>query len=393
MIDNFGMQAFLRQWLNDIQDGQRSTGAISLIDPSRDGCCYGWAPEWDAAYPLVAWDLYVNYGDRGVLESHYDSLTSYMQWQISSLKDDISPPGAYGDWYSPGYSFAPEDRRLSATAYVYQETAVMADIAFVLGHSDDVARYKSTAESIDSSFNQLFLNPATGQYQTATDPGYRQASNAIPLEFGMVPAAYQSSVLRGLVNDVGARDDHLNTGFLGTPALLDVLTQDGYANLSQAITDQTTYPSWGQWIEAGADTLWEEWGLVARSHDIPSLGSVDAWFYQDVAGISSDPEHPGYQHSVIKPYPMAAPSNASASYNSVYGPIKSAWTATSTTFDLDATIPPNATSTIYIPVTNCSTITESGVPVANAPGVISLGTSNGRAAFNVGSGSYHFACA
>lgn len=392
MIDNFGMDAFLRQWLNDIQDGQRPTGVISVIDPPRDGCCYSWNPEWDAAYPLVAWDLYVSYGDRGALESHYASLTSYMQWQISSLKNGISPAGAFGDWYSPGYTAAPEDRRLSATAYVYSETEVMADIASVLGHSDDAASYRSTAQSIDTAFNQLFLNPVTGQYQTASDPGYRQASNAIALEFGMVPAEYQASVLQGLVDDVRARDDHLNTGFLGTPALLDVLTQRGYAGLAQAITNQTTYPSWGQWLDAGADTLWEEWGLSARSHDIPTLGSVDAWFYQDVGAISADPQRPGYQHSIIKPYPMAAPSHASASYDSMYGQIKSAWTATATTFDLNATIPANATSTIFIPVATCSTITESGIPAASAPGVESLGVSNGYAAFSVGSGSYHFRC-
>lgn len=265
MIDNFGMDAFLRQWLNDIQDGQRSNGEISEIDPPRDGCCYSWNPEWDAAYPLVAWDLYVNYADRSVLESHYASLTSYMQWILGSLKDGISPPGSFGDWYSPGYSAAPEDRRLSATAYVYEETEVMADIADVLGYTADAASYRSTAQTIDNAFNQLFLNPATGYYQTATDPGYRQASNAIPLEFGMVPAQYQASVLQSLVNDVTARGDYLNTGFLGTPALLAVLTQDGDADLAQAITNQTTYPSWGQWIAAGADTLWEEWGLDALS--------------------------------------------------------------------------------------------------------------------------------
>ena len=67
MTDNFGMDAFLAQWLNDIQDGQRADGSISMIDPIRDGCCYGYAPEWTAAYPLVSWDIYVRYGDRDVL--------------------------------------------------------------------------------------------------------------------------------------------------------------------------------------------------------------------------------------------------------------------------------------------------------------------------------------
>ena len=93
------------QWLNDIQDGQRADGSISLIDPIRDGCCYGYAPEWTAAYPLVSWDIYVRYGDRDLLSSHYDSLTKYMQWQIGSLQNGISPAGQYGDWNSPGFEY------------------------------------------------------------------------------------------------------------------------------------------------------------------------------------------------------------------------------------------------------------------------------------------------
>ena len=393
MTDNFGMDAFLAQWLNDIQDGQRADGSISVIDPIRDGCCYGYAPEWTAAYPLVAWDLYVRYGDLDVLSSHYDSLVNYMQWQIGSLQNGISPPGPYGDWYSPGYSSAPEDRRLSATAYVYHETEIMADIADALGHTADAASYRSTAEYIKTQFNALFLNTTTGQYQTATDPGYRQANNAIPLEFGMVPDQYRASVLQSLVADVNARGGHLNTGFLGTPALLDALTQGGHADLAQAIANQTTYPSWGQWIEAGADTLWEQWGLNARSHDIPSLGSIDAWFYEDVAGISPDPAHPGYQNSIIKPHPMAAPSSASASIDTAYGQVKSSWTAGATVFTLNVQVPGNATATVDVPLDNCSVVTESGVPAGQAAGVQSLGTtSDGYASFSVGSGNHHFKC-
>lgn len=393
MTDNFGMDAFLAQWLNDIQDGQRADGSISVIDPIRDNCCYGWAPEWDAAYPLVAWDLYVRYGDSDVLESHYDSLTRYMQWQIGSLKDGISPAGPYGDWNSPGFSTAPEDRRLSATAYMYHETMVMADIAAALGHDDDAANYRSTADFIKTQFNALFLNTTTGQYRTATDPGYRQANNAIPLEFGMVPDAYRLSVLQSLVDDVTARGDHLNTGILGTPALLDVLTTSGHADLAHAIVNQTTYPSWGQWLQAGADTLWESWGLNARSHNHPMFGTVDAWFYQDVAGISPDPEHPGYQHSIIKPYPMAAPSQASASIDTVYGQIGVAWAAGTTTFNLNVRVPGNATATVEVPVANCSVVTENGQPADQVPGITSLGIADGYAQFDVGSGDYHFRCA
>lgn len=390
--DNFGMDAFLAQWLNDIQDSQRADGSISVIDPIRDRCCYLYAPEWTAAYPLLAWDLYVRYGDIGMLRSRYDSLTKYMKWQLGRLTNGISPPGMYGDWSSPGFNAPPEDRRLSATAYVYQATEIMADIAAALGHTADAASYRSTANSIDTRFNALFLNATAGKYRTATDPGYRQASNAIPLEFGMVPSQHLAAVLRSLAQDVNARGGHLNTGMLGTPALLDVLTKTGHAGLAQQITNQTNFPSWGQWIKAGADTIWEEWGLAVRSRDQPTLGTVDSWFYEDVAGISPDPAHPGYRNSIIKPHPMAAPSSASASIGTPYGQVKSSWTAAAAAFTLNVQVPGNATATVGVPLDNCSVVTESGVAAAKAVGVRSLGRTGGYASFSVGSGTYNFKC-
>jgi alpha-L-rhamnosidase len=390
MTDNFGMNAFLAKWLGDVRDSERADGSISQIDPIRDDCCYGWAPEWTAAYPLVAWELYVKYGDRQVLESHYDTLVKYMQWQTGSLVDGIAPASMWGDWASPGYGVGPEDRRLSATAYVYRQAIVMAGIAAALGHTEDADRYTATAGSIRARFNEAFLDNASGEYKTASDPGYRQASNAIPLAFGMVPEEYRRSVLDGLVRDVLAHDRHLNTGILGTPALLDVLTRNGHADLAQAAVDQTTYPSWGEWIRAGADTMWEGWGLDGRSRNHPMLGTVDAWFYQDVVGISPDPQFPGFKHTIIQPFPMAAPSHATASYDSVYGQIEATWTASADGFSLDVHIPVNTSATVLVPVGNSPTVLESGRPAGAAPGVESLGIADGYARFCVGSGDYHF---
>jgi len=74
MADNFGVAAFLTKWVGDIRDGQRADGSLSMIDPIRDGCCYAWAPEWTGAYPIVAWQIYLRYGDRRVLDAHYDAL-------------------------------------------------------------------------------------------------------------------------------------------------------------------------------------------------------------------------------------------------------------------------------------------------------------------------------
>lgn len=62
------------------------------------------------------------------------------------------------------------------------------------------------------------------------------------------------SISKSIVTDVTSRDMHLNTGALSTKHLLPVLTAYGYADVALALAHQTTFPSWGFWIENGATT-------------------------------------------------------------------------------------------------------------------------------------------
>jgi alpha-L-rhamnosidase len=390
MIDNYDMASFLTKWLTDVRDGQRADGSISMIDPIRDGCCYAWAPEWTAAYPVVAWELYLRYGDRQVLESHYDGLTKYLQWQTGSMDNGIAPAGVWGDWAAPGYTYAPEDHRLTATAYIYRQVLIMADIAGVLGHGDAATRYRETAAHIRDRFNETFLNAGDGRYETATDPGYRQASNALPVAFGIVPDEYRTAVVDGLVADIRTHGGHLDTGILGTPALLQALTENGHADVAYGIVSQTTYPSWGEWLKAGADTLWEEWGLAGRSRNHPMHGTVDEWFFRYVAGIAPDPAHPGYQNTLIQPR-LATPVNqARASHDSPYGTVSVAWKLANGGLVLDVDIPANATATVWVPAADASKVREDGCPAGSAPGVHFSRFADGYAEYQVGSGRYQF---
>ena len=97
----------------------------------------------------------------------------YLRWQTGSLANGIAPPSIWGDWSAPGFGVGPEDRRLTATAYVYRQAEIMADVAGVLGRADDAAAYRATADDIRRAFNDTFLNVQAARYETALDPGYR----------------------------------------------------------------------------------------------------------------------------------------------------------------------------------------------------------------------------
>jgi alpha-L-rhamnosidase len=383
-IYNFDMARFFTEWLDDIRDSQQPNGQLPIIIPSPGWGYTSWgtpSPVWTAVYPIMAWRMYQNYGDRRVLEEHYPTIKKYLDWEISRLQDGIAT-SALTDYMAPGYNGnPPEDGRLAGTAYIYRQLTILADIAQVLGQTADTGHYRQIADVVRDRFNAMFLNTTKGQYETAKDPGYRQTSNLLPLAFGMVPEAYRQRVLDGIVADVHARGDHLNTGTLGTEVILPVLTENGHADLANAIASQRTYPSWGYWYANGADTMWEAWGLTARSRAHFFMGMVDEWFYRDLAGITTDPARPGYQHIVIRPYPDSGPERVRASHTSPYGQITSAWVRTGNGFRLTVTVPVNTTATVCVPAAQDATVTGDGRP---------MGRRDGCAYFEVGSGTYHF---
>ena len=67
-----------------------------------------------------------------------------------------------------------------------------------------------------------------------------------------------------------------------------------------------------------------------------------------MAGIRLDPERPGYEHVIIAPTPGEL-DHAEATFESVRGPIRSAWRLQDGTFQLDVDIPANVTATVVLP--------------------------------------------
>jgi alpha-L-rhamnosidase len=142
-------------------------------------------------------------------------------------------------------------------------------------------------------------------------------------------------------------------------------------------------------VERGATTLWQNWdGSQSRNHVM--FGSIDDWFYKALAGIRYDPKRPGFKHTIIKPTPAGDLTWVEASHTSMYGTITSAWQRDGDRFSLTVEIPANTQATIHVPMTDPSTVAESGTAPAEAEGVRFLRAESGYAVYTVGSGTYTF---
>ena len=136
-----------------------------------------------------------------------------------------------------------------------------------------------------------------------------------------------------------------------------------------------------------------------NSHNHPMFGSVGAWFYQALGGIT--PETPCYERIRIAPQIVRDLTSVSATVETVRGTISSSWSHMPGTITLEVAIPVNSTATVVIPKDNEATdltllegdhaVWENGKFVPGTPGITGTSqTKEGNLVIEVGSGRYAF---
>jgi alpha-L-rhamnosidase len=289
-------------------------------------------------------------------------------------------------------------------------------MAAILGKDADAKAYQELASQIRSAFHKEFYDAKNGSYSTGS-----QTANAMAIYMDIPPdekrehSSIKGAVQFALTKKIVYEDDsHIKTGFIGAKILLPTLTKMGRSDLAYDIVNQTTYPGWGYMVANGATTLWELWnnkvGPSMNSHNHPMLGSVGGWFYQAIGGINPDPRAPGYRKILIRPQVVRDLTSASATIETVRGPVTTSWTHTPGRVTLDVTIPVNSEAQVVIPKDDEMgevVVRESGrvvwdgnAFVSGTPGVISgtqgaeavafLGPERNGVAFEIGSGRYSF---
>jgi alpha-L-rhamnosidase len=388
----FDLRRLLPKWIDDIADSQGPDGNLPGIAPDNGWGLgpYGQAPPWNAAFILVPWSLYERYGDREVLERHYDAQRRYVEHELTRARPDGTHPSFLNDYLAPRYGSgnSPEDPALAGTAYAHRNVSVFAQIAETLGKREDAAHYRAAAARIRDAFNAAYLRGDA--YVTASDPGYRQTSNLLALAFGLVPADREAAVEQRLLREIEAKGQHLDTGALGTRELLPELTRRGHGELAYTLVTQPTYPSFRFIVDQGATSWWEGWEPTVRSYDHTFVqGTIDQWLVEWVAGIR--PLAPGYERALIQPHPLGDLTSARGATETPHGRLAAAWRRERGRFALDVRVPVGATAVVDVPARRLADVREGGRPAVRADGVRPLpGAPAGSVRFEVQSGDYRF---
>ena len=404
---NMNMARFYTKVCQDICDAQADDGrfpdfAPHPFDPNTR---FSGAPGWADGGVIIPWRVYLNYGDKRVLERHFDSAKRWVEY-VRTQSPDLIWAGKrgndYGDWLN-GDTLILENwprqgaavpRELMATAFFAHSADLVSKVASVLGRTDDAERYGKLSAQIKEAFNRTFVKP------DSTMEGDTQAGYALALHFDLLPEAVRKGAAKRMVERIQSRGGHLTTGIQSTGRLMLELTRNGFNDLAYELLNKRTVPSWMYMVEHGATTIWERWdGYVeGRGYQDPGMnsfnhwafGSVGEWMFRVILGIHPDEDRPGYKHFIVRPRPGGGLTWAKGSYESMYGTIVSDWSIEQDLFTLKVGIPVNATATVYVPAREAKEVTEDGRPAGEAEAVRFLRFEDGEAVYRVGSGNYVF---
>jgi len=396
----FNVARLYNKWLMDIRDSQKESGILPAVAPPY-WAIYNGDVTWPSAYPIIANWYYDHYADKEILEEHYDSMKKWLEFIGKDANDYIVSRDEYGDWCVPPESEdlihtkdpnRKTEKKVLATSYYYHDLSLAARWANILGKKKDAKQLAELAKKTKGAFQKKFFHKDKNQYSNGT-----QTSSVLPLYFGMVPAKYRQKVFNNLLDNILIKNEcHLATGLIGGQWLMRTLTDNGRADVAYRLAANTSYPSWGYMVENGATTIWELWnGNTAdpamNSHNhVMLIGDVIIWMYENLAGIKSDPQKPGFKHIIMRPEMVGDLKYVRASYQCPYGRIVSEWQRDEDNLCWDITIPANTTATVYIPAASKEAVKEGGKPAQKAQGVKFLRLEAGRVVYAVQAGSYKF---
>jgi alpha-L-rhamnosidase len=350
---NMDTDGFVRRFMAEVRAAQTPDGGLPIVAPQPLSFPDVVTAGWSEAGVILPWTLWRRYGDRRVIEENWAAMTRWVAYVADANPDFVwrNRRGLdLGDWLSVDAK-KPDDettpRVLCATAYWAYTAELMAEMAEATGRREEAARYRRMRQAIGLAYAAEFVRP------DGTCGNGSQTSHVLSLKFGLVPDALRTAAGEHLAADIRRRGMRLSTGFLGTPYLLDVLTDTGQGDVAAALLLQTAYPSWGYMISKGATTMWERWNgdvgdVAMNSYNHYAFGAVVGFMYRRLGGIAA--AEPGFRSIEVAPVYHPSVGRVRADYDSVLGRI-------STDVDGDGsgvrrlalTVPPNATARVTLP--------------------------------------------
>ena len=399
-LANFDVGAYFTKWARDFADVQMPDGDVPHTAPTVSG---GGGPAWSGFVVTLPWQVYRTYGDTSLLASMYPTMQKQLSFYTTKTQvkdgmlhnwDPTTKWDFLGDWITPhGSEDNPTDpiNILFNNCYLHYITSLAARIADLLEKPKDGIKYRQAASLLAANINAAYYNNSTGAFIDNL-----QTHLLMPLATGVVPVARQASVLKSLEAAIAETGGHLDTGLTGNYFMTKYFTENGRNDLMMGITNKTTFPSYGYFLEQGYTTWPEQWNVdkccgqqqLSKMHGC--YNAVGMWFVQGLAGIDID-----YSNSDGYPFVIQAGVDAGGGLVSASGEraspsglIQSSWLMKENVgFFHNVTIPGNGVAKVLIPAKDAADVLENGKKLSNDIKIIGMKVINSISYVEVGLGA------
>lgn len=369
--------AFYTKYGRDIYEEQKKlNGSVPDVVPI---CNYSGdaSTAWADAATIIPWNVYLHTGDKGILRRQYASMKAWVDYMKGEDDKDGSKRlwltgSHFADWLAldgnyPGGVFGGTDPNLIASAYYYYSTTILVKTAEVLEKKEDASTYRKLAGEIYDAFVNEYYTPA-GKLAVDTMTAY-----VVVLYMGLTPDFAYERVCKGLLNRLKKNFYHLETGFVGTPYLCRVLSENGMNDLAYHLLMEKNYPGWLYEVLMGATTIWERWNSVEPDGKISgtemnslnhyAYGSIVEWMFRNMVGMNPCEKEAGFKKIRIAPMPNYKIRSAFGRLRSAAGMIESAWEIEGKQLKFRFTVPFDTKAEIILPDADGETIRQAAVGV------------------------------
>jgi alpha-L-rhamnosidase len=342
---NFDVRSAFHKWLADFRDEQPESGALPGIIPTS-GWGYSikhmqqpyYGPHWEGAAITIPWHVYRWEGDTTILRENYSLMKNYLAF-LKSQTDNHLLLGGIDDHKS---LTTPTEGHYLSSAYYHWMLGLTAEIATVLGKPADAAELRSEAERVYAAFQDKYYNADTQLYGQGG-----QTQLAVALGCGLVPDQLYPTVLAKLIEEIERHDYHFDAGVIGVKKVIEVLMENDRPDILYRIATQTDFPSFGYWVELGANTMWQNWdGSQSRNHIM--FGSIGDYFYQGLAGINPLASAPGFTELLLKPFFPDDMDHLAADHKTPHGWLTTEWKRQDEQIEYTVEIPAGSQATLQL---------------------------------------------
>ena len=335
---NFAPEKSYREWLNNIRKAQTEKGSLPGIVPTSGwGFEWGNGPAWDCVLVYLPYYTYLYRGETEMIAESAEAFIKYLKY-LESRKDEKGLIHiGLGDWCHAGRAADNPKAPLEVT-----DTVISMDIAekvaFMLeaaGFGENAGYARKQFESYRKAIRDNLID-----FGTMTVKGSCQSCQAMCIYYGVFEPDECKTAFDVLLKYIKEADEHIDVGVLGCRVIFHVLSKFGYSDLAYKMITRPDYPSYGNWIERGATTLWENFApdsVDSTNHHF--WGDISAWFIKRIAGIDYNPDRNDITKLTVKPSFIGKLKNASAYYVSKFGRIEVSWKRNGENIVLEVTIP------------------------------------------------------